>query len=155
MRIAFDTSVLVAALIEPHPHHLRAVGWLEEAATQRLSGECTWHAIAETWSVLTRLPLQPPVSPTMADAAVTRVLERIEAVTIDGAVYRRAMRRCSDQGMRSGALFDALHLVSAEVREVGGLVTFNRGDFERLVTDLSPPIIVPPDPPEVRLPPAR
>lgn len=152
MRIAFDTSVLVAALIEPHPHHERAVTWLEEAATERLSGECTWHAVAETWSVLTRLPLQPPVSPAMADSAVTRVLERIDAVTIDGTVYLRAMRRCSDRGLRSGALFDALHVASAEERRVDGLVTFNRGDFERLITDESPPIIVPPDPPEVRLP---
>jgi predicted nucleic acid-binding protein len=96
VRVAFDTSVLVAALIEPHIFHHRALRWLEEAASERLAAECTWHAVAETWSVLTRLPIEPPVSPAMGEAAVARLLERLEPVAIDSDVYRQAMRRCSD-----------------------------------------------------------
>lgn len=152
MRVAFDTSVLVAALVEPHPFHGRALRWLEEAASERLAAECTWHAVAETWSVLTRLPIEPPVSPAMGEAAVARLLERLETVAIDGDVYRRAMRRCSDRSLRSGAIFDALHLVSAEVRGVDALVTFNRDDFLRLAGDTSPRIVVPPDPPAISIP---
>jgi predicted nucleic acid-binding protein len=146
-KLAFDTSVMVAALVEPHPFHLRALRWIEAVTAGRAEAECSWHAAAETWSVLTRMPLEPPIAPALAEVAIDRLLKKIEAVEIDGETYRAALRRCSERGLRSGALFDALHLVSAERRKVDAFVTFNRVDFERLVADGSPRLVVPPDPP--------
>ena len=59
MKVAFDTSVLIAGSVSSHPHHERALWWL---ADDREFERCaSWHALAETWSVLTRLPLRPPV----------------------------------------------------------------------------------------------
>src|SRR5262249_38707470 len=62
----FDTSVLVAALIESHPFHWRAQPWLDRA----LSGEFEWvvsaHALAECYAVLTVLPVTPRLSPDTA-----------------------------------------------------------------------------------------
>ncbi len=152
MRLALDTSVLVAALVEPHPFHARAIRWLEEMTTGRASGECTWHAVAEAWSVLTRIPVEPSISPALGWIAVQRLLEHVEAVPTSGEVYRRAIGRCAEVGLRSGTVFDALHLVSAESREVQAFVTFNPADFERLRVDGSPPVVVPPDPPAFVLP---
>jgi len=152
LKLAFDTSVLVAALVKPHRFHRRAIRWLEEVDGGRATAQCSWHAVAETWSVLTRLPLEPPVSPALAEVAVERLLTRIEPVEIDAGLYREAIRRCSRIGVRSGALFDALHLVCAESRSADGLVTFNPRDFERLRVADSPPVLVPPDPPAFELP---
>jgi predicted nucleic acid-binding protein len=45
------------------------------------------------------------------------------------------------------AVFDALHLLAAERQRVDAFATFNPSDFERLVTEDSPRIVVPPDPP--------
>jgi predicted nucleic acid-binding protein len=146
-KLALDTSVMVAALIEPHPFHQRALRWIEAVAGGRAKAECSWHAAAETWAVLTRLPLEPPISPALAEVAVDRLLKMIEPVEIDRDAYRVALRRCSERGLRSGALFDALHLVVAERRRVDAFVTFNRADFERLLADGSPRLVVPPDPP--------
>jgi predicted nucleic acid-binding protein len=146
-KLAFDTSVLVAALIEPHQFHARALRWIEGVSAGRARAECSWHAVAETWSVLTRVPLQPAISPALAEMAIERLLTSVEAVELDAETYRAAMRRCSERGLRSGAFFDALHLLSAERRGVDALVTFNRSDFERLTVDASPRLVVPPDPP--------
>lgn len=154
MRLAFDTSVLVPALVAAHPAHGRAIVWVDEAVTGRIDAECTWHAVAETFSVLTRIPLDPPISPAMAEVAIDRLLEYMQTVEIDGETYLCALRRCAQRNLRSGAVFDALHLVSAEIRSADGLVTFNAGDFERLRDESSPPIVVPPEPPRFT-PPGR
>lgn len=147
MRVAFDTSVLVAALVEGHPFHARAWCWLEAAAGGEIDAECSWHAVAETWSVLTRLPLDPPVGPALARLAIDRLLENVEPVELGAAEYRLAIVRCAGRNLRSGALFDALHLASAEARGTDCLATFNPVDFERLRAEGSPPVVVPPDPP--------
>lgn len=155
MRLAFDTSVLVAGQVEPHPFHDRALPWIEEVTTARVEGECTWHGIAETWGVLTRIPLEPAISPALAELAMRRLLESFHPVELSEDVYRRALRRCAERNLRSGAVFDALHLISAESRRVEALVTFNRADFERLTTESSPPIVVPPEPPAYTLAPSE
>jgi len=151
VKVAFDTSVLVAALVEPHPLHGRAICWLEAANTGKFAGECTWHALAETWSVLTRLPITPPVAPPLAEVAIERLTQTIEAVELRATTYRAAVRRCAERGLRSGVLFDALHLLAAEERGADLLVTFNAADFHRLARDAGPRIVVPPDPPAVHL----
>ena len=152
IRLAFDTSVLVAALIEPHPLHARALPWLAAAGRGEAAGECTTHALAETWSVLTRLPIDPGISPPLATVAVERVAALLTVVEVSRDIYWRAMQRCSAQGLRSGALFDAVHLVSAEASGADAFVTFNPGDFTRLTLEGGPLVVVPPDPPGFALP---
>lgn len=63
MKVAFDTSVLVAVLHRAHPHHARAVAWIDAVAEGHATGLITCHALAELWSVLTRLPGAGRISP--------------------------------------------------------------------------------------------
>jgi len=147
MRLAFDTSVLVAALVESHPFHERALSWLEAVTEGRATGECSVHALAETWSVLTRLPIDPAIAPPLATVAIERLAGLLETVELSADTYWAAMRRCSEKGLRSGALFDALHLVCAEASKADAVVTFNPRDFAKLAVAGSPEIVVPPDPP--------
>lgn len=147
MRLAFDTSVLVAALVDSHPHHLRASPWVAAVDSGEVEAEITWHAVAETWSVLTRLPGPLRLPPSTASIVVERASELFRPVDLPPSVYRSALRRCTEVGAGSGAVFDALHLISAEEHGADGMVTFNRADFERLKAHGSPEIIVPPEPP--------
>jgi predicted nucleic acid-binding protein len=149
--LAFDTSVLVAALVRPHPHHDRAICWVMAAADGSVTAECSCHAVAETWSVLTRLPMDPPISPSFAEAAIDRLIAYVKPVELSHGMYAGAIRRCSERGLRSGSVFDALHLVCAEARGVDAFATFNPDDFDRLALPAGPAIMVPPDPPEVRI----
>jgi predicted nucleic acid-binding protein len=151
VRIAFDTSVLVAGLHQAHPHHRRALAWIDAVAESRGTGLVTWHALAELWSVLTRLPGSARPSPEQALQIVRRVQDVFDVHPLESAIYDEALRRCTDRGFSSGVIFDALHLVAAEHAVADALVTFNSADFLRLALPTSPRITVPPDPPDVTL----
>ena len=149
MIVAFDTSVLVASLVSAHPMHERAFAWIEAAHRRKLRGQMTMHAMAELWAVLTRLPMAAPVSGVMAEQIVNRVCRVIRPVPLTNAHYAAALSRCAQRGRRSGAGFDALHLVVAEAKHCAALVTFNPVDFQCLAVPSGPRIVVPPDPPGI------
>ncbi|NJL27376.1 MAG: type II toxin-antitoxin system VapC family toxin [Thermoanaerobaculia bacterium] len=146
MKIAFDTSILVAALVEAHSFHQHAKVWLKDVALGRHVGVASWHALAETWAVLTRLPLRPRLSPEQAHQVLTRLREHIVLVELRPALYEQAIARCLTAGATSGAVFDGLHLVAARNAGAEVLLTFNADDFSRLRLDGDPEIVVPPDP---------
>lgn len=58
-------------------------------------------------------------------------------------IYLQAASRCAKNELSSGAIYDALHLMTAEHEQVDHVVTFNVRDFERLRTGGSPTIIRP------------
>lgn len=148
MRVGLDTSVIVAGVVEAHPEHGRARWWLEPRegpdAPDRVAA---WHGYAEAWAVLTVLPLEPRVTGDAAAAVLERVARTVRFVAPDGAVYRTAVARCSGRSLRSGAVYDALHLVTAERESTDLFVTFNTGDFTRLAEPDGPRIVAPPLPP--------
>jgi predicted nucleic acid-binding protein len=151
VKVCFDTSVLVPALVAPHPFHPRALRWVQAAAGGQIRGVMAWHAVAETWSVLTRLPISPLVTARAAEQLVERLTEHIQPLAMTSTLYRKAIRRCAERGERSGAIFDALHLVAAEASQSEIFVTLNPADFERLSSARGPRIVLPPDPPRVTL----
>ena len=151
MRIAFDTSVIVAGTHDMHPHHARAIVWIDAVLQQRITGMITWHALAEIWSVLTRMPAPARLSPEQAMRVVRRLQGVFQILQLEPSTYNEALERCTSRGLFSGVVFDALHLVGAEHAEADALVTFNGADFVRLTIPTSPRIIVPPDPPNVAI----
>lgn len=151
MRIAIDTSVLVAALLEGHAHHARARIWLKAIVRGQHERLMTWHAVAETWSVLTRLPPPLKVSGEEARQALEKLRTIIEHIELDSEIYEQALIRCCAAKVSSGAVFDAIHIVAAERARADLLLTFNLDDFTRLVEEKSPRIIAPPDPPGLDL----
>ena len=59
MRIVFDISVLVAALVQPHPFHDRALSWLKRANAEEFDLIVSSHTIAELYAVFSTLPVSP------------------------------------------------------------------------------------------------
>lgn len=151
MKAAFDTSVLVAALLPVHVHHARAYPWLVAVASGALTAVVSAHALAELFSVLTRMPLTPPITPTEADLMIDRLRPFLAVIAEDEGIVAAAMARCAAVGAGSGAVFDAVHVVTAEAAGVDGLLTFNERHFRRLAIASTPKIVVPPDPPIVAL----
>jgi predicted nucleic acid-binding protein len=145
MKVALDTSVLVAGLVEAHPHHGRSAWWLRPRKS--LERIACWHAFAETWSVLTALPIEPRVTGEVARTVLERLRRVVHFVTPRASVYSSAVERCAGRGLRSGAVYDAIHLVTAEIESADLLLTFNDRDFSRLAETEGPRITVPPDPP--------
>jgi predicted nucleic acid-binding protein len=149
MRVAFDTSVGVAALIREHPFHLRARAWIDAVASSSIEGVVALHGLVETWSVLTKLPIVARLTLEQARALVAQARTKFEIFTPDAALYDEAIERRATRGLRSGVIFDALHLVSAERAKVDVLVTFNAADAVRLVAHPAVRIIVPPESPSI------
>lgn len=151
MKVAFDSSVLIAGTHDGHPHHRRAIVWIDAVLDGRITGVLTWHALAEIWSVLTRLPVPARLSPEQALRVVRGIQGVFQLQSLEPSVYDEALQRCTDRGFASGVVFDALHLVGAEHAGADAIVTFNGADFLRLASPTSPRVVVPPDPPDVAL----
>jgi hypothetical protein len=64
-------------------------------------------------------------------------------VAVDTSVLVAALERCSERGLSSGAIFDAAHVIAAEMAGAERILTFNGGDFRRLAATDTPPIVDP------------
>jgi predicted nucleic acid-binding protein len=104
--LALDTSVAIPLLVRPHPAHTAVVRW---AAGRELA--LAGHALAETYSVLTRLPDDLRVSPT--DAAEL-LAERFSApLLLDPATGSALPQVLAAAGVAGGAVYDALVALAA------------------------------------------
>ena len=56
MKVCFDTSMLVAALLRQHPHHAVAFRCLQSVKEGKVQGCLTTHGLAELFATLTALP---------------------------------------------------------------------------------------------------
>jgi predicted nucleic acid-binding protein len=66
MRVLLDSSTLIAAMLPDHVHHSVAHAWLSQAKAGAFQFVVSGHSIAEVYSVLTRLPRTPRISPAEA-----------------------------------------------------------------------------------------
>ena len=66
MKVLFDTSVLVAAVVDQLPNHVAAHGCFLQYTGEGHTGYCSTHTLAECYATLTALPL--PRRVTAADA---------------------------------------------------------------------------------------
>jgi toxin FitB len=107
MTIAVDTSVAVPLLVRSHQHHADVVRWWngQELA---LSG----HALAETYSVLTRLPGDARLA---ADDAARLLDARFAApLVLSAGAAQKIHSTLSRLGIAGGAVYDALVALAAE-----------------------------------------
>lgn len=105
-RFAVDTSVAVPLLVAAHEAHETVRSW---AANRPLG--LSGHALAETYSVLTRLPGDARLSP--ADAVLLiddNFVERM-MLSVEGAAA--APRDLARRGVAGGATYDGLVALAA------------------------------------------
>lgn len=104
--IAVDTSVAVPLLVQTHQAHAAVVRWWDDREIA-LSG----HAVAETYSVLTRLPGDLRLAP--ADAAQLLSKRFAQPLLLDPDVARRLPDVLAALGIAGGAVYDALVALAA------------------------------------------
>ena len=110
---AIDTSVAVPLLVASHRQHAMVAKWAK-GRTLGLSG----HALAETYSVLTRLPGDARVLPV---DAVELIDERFAAsLQLGVRVARAAHHEFARRGISGGATYDGL--VALAAREHGAVL---------------------------------
>ena len=133
LKTLFDTSVIIAALIESHPMHDRAFPWLRQAKAKEFEMVVASHTLAELYAVLSTLPTKPRIS---AAVAWRLVHENIEAagkiVSLTPAEYASTIKRISESGLVGGITYDALIAKVAQKTSVERLVTLNVDHFMRV-----------------------
>lgn len=104
--LGLDTSVAVPLLVQTHRAHAAVSNWWNGREVA-LSG----HALAETYSVLTRLPGDLRLAP--GDAARLLSERFVEPLLLGSEVARRLPERLSRLGVAGGAVYDALVALAA------------------------------------------
>lgn len=131
MTVAVDTSVAIPLLVRSHQHHADVVRWW---AGQELA--LSGHALAETYSVLTRLPGDARLA--AEDAARLLGTRFTKPLTLSDVMAPKVHVILSHLGIAGGAVYDGL--VALAAREHGlALVTRDaraRGTYDAVGADV-------------------
>ena len=142
-RVVFcDTSVLVAAIYEPHEQHARSLAVVQGLAPKQ--GSCALHSLAECYAVLTRMP-GPASTPGPADvrAAIALLREALTVVPLNASDYDAALDDLASRRLVGGLVYDALILRCAVRARADVIYTWNDRHFRRLAPELADQIRAP------------
>lgn len=145
MNIFFDTTVLVAASVQSHPHYMQARPALLGVASGEDKGFMGMHSIAELYATLTRLPVQPRIHLVEAARIITdNILPYFEVEALSKEDYLLALNMMASGGWNGAKIYDALLLCCATRCLVERIFTFNLRDFQQLApAGLQPKICAP------------
>ena len=133
MKTIFDTSVIIAALVESHPMHDRAFPWLRQAKANEFEFVVAGHTLAELYAVLSTLPIKPRISPLVAQKLIHENIEvSAKIVSLTSVEYSTTIKRLSELGLVGGIVYDALIAKVAEKSKVERLLTLNIKHFKRV-----------------------
>ena len=133
MKTLFDTSVIIAALVESHPVHERAFPWLKQARENKFELVVASHTLAELYAVLSTLPLKPKISPSVAWRLINENIVSISKIlSLTPAEYSSTIKSLSEMGLIGGTIYDALIAKVAQKANVERLLTLNVDHFRRV-----------------------
>ena len=139
MKVAVDSSVLVAALIASENDHSECNRVLDHH-------DCSAHvhALAETFNTLTgsRLGFRVPASDA-AQMLRNELLPRVTFVSLEAHEVIAALAQAEQRGVRGGAVFDYHHLVAATKMKAERFYTLDVRDFRQLHRPGDPVIVHP------------
>ncbi len=136
----FDTTVLVAAMVEDESRHEACADALEAAE----NGYAAVHSIAECYATLTGGRLGVQLSSVDACRLIRHNLhERLSLVSLSPAEYFRLLDQAGPAGARGGAIYDLMLLACARKARSGRIYTLNVRHFSALAADLAAQIASP------------
>jgi predicted nucleic acid-binding protein len=133
MRVLADTSVLVAAHLPAHTAFPVASAWLNRAKLGAFELVVSAHTLAETYSVLTRLPVNPKITAQAAWQFIEQnILSCVKVIALAADDYRDLIGQAVQNGLVGGVIYDAVIAKGAELATVDYLLTLNVGHFQRV-----------------------
>lgn len=144
MKVFLDTSVLVASLVSEHPHHTRAMAVVRRILDGKDQGSIAAHGLAETYAVLTTLPVTPRIGPETAHKLIAEnLLGHLEIVALTAPEYARLVASLPARAVTGGTTYDALQIACAEKASATRVYTFNVAHFKRIAAQLATRIAAP------------
>jgi predicted nucleic acid-binding protein len=144
MKVLFDTSVIVTGLVEAHPMHGRAFRWVKQAIVGKFELVVASHTIAESYAVLSSLPVKPRISPLVALKLLRENIVSIcKIVSLTPVEYLNTINWIAERSLVGGITYDALIAKVAQKSRVEKLVTMNVDDFMRVWPEGEDVIVAP------------
>lgn len=138
MKVLLDSSVLVAALLQDHPAHDRAALRLNAILEGIDDGLVAGHSLMEVYSVLTRMPSRPRISPSLAHHLIkTNITDHFSVIALSPADFAVLIERLAAAGIQGGAVYDAMILFAAEKAGADQVITLNERDFSRVLPEMA------------------
>lgn len=133
MKCLLDSSVLIAAIIQVHPHHPMAFPWLNGAKKGEFEAYVSSHSLAEVYAVLTRLPLKPKIGPALAHRLIRENTQKpLKVIDLSVKDYRDSLNSGAELGIEGGQIYDGILAQAAKKAGVDKIVTFNIKDFQKV-----------------------
>lgn len=134
MKVLFDTSVLVAGLVQVHPSHAAAFPWMRRAHSGEVEGVVAAHGLAELYAALTTLPHRPRITSAAALELIgSAVVPHFRVVALHGREYASLLGKLARAGLVGGIVYDAIAARAAVKAGARRILTLNARDFGRLV----------------------
>lgn len=139
MKVAVDSSVIVAAINAADPDHDAASSLLTRPSLSAYS-----HLLSEIFCSLTggRLGFRMRGSQ-VATMLNKQVAPRLQIVSLTPADLLKAYAEAESRGIRGGAIYDYLHLVAARKAGAEQFRTLNLRDFRAFHRPGDPEILAP------------
>jgi len=133
MKVLFDTSVIVPALVDQLSQHPACFATYETYTSGANQGFCSAHCLAECYAVLTALPLPRRITTDEALLLIKEsVVGRLEIVSLSHAHYLDAIADVAQRGLTSGIVYDALHVSAAVQASCSRIYTINHEHFRSI-----------------------
>jgi len=136
----FDTTVLVAAMVEDEKHH----DGCARAVVNARDGWASVHSVAECYATLTGGRLGIRLSPGDAIRLVRHnVFDHLSLMSLSAREYMKLLDAAGPSGARGGAVYDLLLLACARKAKAQRIYTLNGRYFMALAPDLAERIVAP------------
>jgi len=145
MRVLFDTSALIASLVEEHTAYAIAYPWLQAVIESKETGLLSTHSLAEAYAKLTRIPFASGTLPVrQVESMLLETIARsftIVALTEDD--YSIVITHLAGSGQSGGIIYDALILRAGVKADADRILTLNPKHFQRIDPGLADRIVDP------------
>ena len=128
-RYLCDTSALIAAVSSWHEHHERTRSEIERRERSDEQMVVAGHSLAETYSVLTRLPAPHRLRADDAIALIESNWRDTPIVQLTGSEMWSALREAQRRELIGGQMYDALIAIAALKAKAATLITWNVRNF--------------------------
>lgn len=135
MIVLLDTSVLVAAFYEVHPHHAASLSLLKSCRGDRAFMAA--HSVAEVYSRLTGGPRGLRVNGDNARLYLDSLRGALSRVALTAEEYEQAISEAADRNLAGAVIYDLLIARCARKAGANVLYTWNVRDFARLGPEMA------------------
>jgi predicted nucleic acid-binding protein len=144
VNVYVDTNLVVARTVTDHPHQSAAVRLFREIRSHRWKPVISAHGLAEVYSILTRAPFVPRISPTEAGEMIRHnIVPHFQIETMTRADYISVIQDCALNLWSGGRIYDAIHIHAARKAKCRRIFTLNVDEFRRMAPDLRDRVVRP------------